>query len=188
MNNRDIILNNALALFAAYGYDSTGIQEICDQSNLTKPTLYYYFKSKRGLLEALLTENFEPYIRRLRDAAIYKRDLPQNIAEILRAIFHFAEGNPLFYQLQFSLRSAPARGEAYDIVKPWVKAQYDPIHALFLSAEQDHGNMRGRAHAYTITLLGVANAYIQQASEEGSALSDELAYQARQQFMYGIYS
>jgi len=188
MNNRDIILENALVLFASYGYDATGIQEICDQSGITKPTLYHYFKSKRGLMEALLTENYVPYINRLKDACDYQRDLPQNIAEVLRGLFSFADGNLLFYKLQFSMRSAPARGEAYDIIKPWIKAQYDPIHSLFLAAEQDNGNMRGRAHAYTITLLGMANAYIQQAVEENTALNDELAYQARQQFMYGIYS
>ena len=48
--------------------------------------------------------------------------------------------------------------------------------------------MRGRAQAYTTTLLGMANAYIQQAVEEDIALNDDLAYQARQQFMYGIFS
>lgn len=188
MNNREIILKNALGLFASYGYDAAGIQEICDRSGITKPTLYHYFKSKRGLMEALLAEHFSPYIKRLKDACDYRRDLPQNIAEVLRCIFRFADDNLLFYQLQFSMRSAPARGESYDIIRPWVKAQYDPIHALFSAAAVDNGNMRGRAHAYTITLLGMANAYIQQAVEENSALSDELAYQARQQYMYGIYS
>ena len=188
MNNRETILENALVLFASFGYDATGVQEICDQSGITKPTLYHYFRSKRGLMEALLSENYTPYIKRLKDACEYRRDLPQNIAEVLRSTFRFAEGNLLFYKLQFSMRSAPARGEAYDIIKPWIKAQHDPVFALFTAAEKDNGNMRGRAQAYTITLLGMANAYIQQAFEENIALNKELAYQARQQFMYGIYS
>ena len=188
MNNREIILENALILFASFGYDATGVQEICDQSGITKPTLYHYFHSKRGLMEALLTENYTPYIKRLKDACEYKRDLPQNIAEVLRSTFHFADSNLLFYKLQFSMRNAPARGEAYDIIKPWIKAQHEPVFKLFSEAEKDNGNMRGRAQAYTITLLGMANAYIQQAFEEDIALNEELAYQARQQFMYGIFS
>jgi len=188
MNNRETILENALILFASFGYDATGVQEICDQSGITKPTLYHYFRSKRGLMEALLTENYAPYIKRLKDACEYRRDLPQNIAEVLRSTFRFAEGNLLFYKLQFSMRNAPARGEAYDIIKPWIKAQHEPVYALFSAAEKDNGNMRGRAQAYTITLLGMANAYIQQAFEENIALNEDLAYQARQQFMYGIFS
>ena len=188
MNNRETILENALILFASFGYDATGVQEICDQSGITKPTLYHYFHSKRGLMEALLKENYTPYIKRLKDACEYRRDLPQNIAEVLRSTFHFAESNLLFYKLQFSMRNAPARGEAYDIIRPWIKAQHEPVLALFSAAEKDNGNMRGRAQAYTITLLGMANAYIQQAVEEDIALNEELAYQARQQFMYGIFS
>ena len=188
MNNRETILENALILFASFGYDATGVQEICDESGVTKPTLYHYFRSKRGLMEELLTENYTPYIKRLEDACAYRRDLPQNIAEVLRTTFRFAESNLLFYKLQFSMRNAPACGEAYDIIKPWIRAQHAPIFALFTAAEQDNGNMRGRAQAYTITLLGMANAYIQQAVEEGLALNDDLAYKARQQFMYGIYS
>jgi TetR/AcrR family transcriptional regulator len=188
MNNRETILENALILFASFGYDATGVQEICDQSGITKPTLYHYFRSKRGLMEDLLKENYTPYIKRLKDACEYRRDLPQNIAEVLRSTFHFAESNLLFYKLQFSMRNAPARGEAYDIIKPWIKAQHEPVLTLFSAAEKDNGNMRGRAQAYTITLLGMANAYIQQAVEEDIALNEELAYQARQQFMYGIFS
>ena len=188
MNNRETILENALVLFASFGYDATGVQEICEQSGITKPTLYHYFRSKRGLMEALLAENYTPYIKRLKDACEYRRDLPQNIAEVLRSTFHFADNNLLFYKLQFSMRNAPARGEAYDIIKPWIKAQHDPVFSLFTAAENDHGNMRGRAQAYTITLLGMANAYIQQAFEENAALNADLAYQARQQFMYGIFS
>ena len=188
MNNRETILENALILFASFGYDATGVQEICDQSGITKPTLYHYFRSKRGLMEALLTENYTPYIKRLKDACEYRRDLPQNIAEVLRSTFRIAEGNLIFYKLQFSMRHAPARGEAYDIIKPWIKAQHEPVLALFSEAEKDNGNMRGRAQAYTITLLGMANAYIQQAFEENTALNEDLAYQARQQFMYGIFS
>lgn len=188
MNNRETILENALILFASFGYDATGVQEICDQSGITKPTLYHYFRSKRGLMEALLKENFAPYIARLKDACEYRRDLPQNIAEILRSTFRFADSNLLFYKLQFSMRNAPARGEAYDIIKPWIKAQHEPVFTLFSEAEKDNGNMRGRAQSYTITLLGMANAYVQQAVEEDIALNDNLAYQARQQFMYGIFS
>ena len=32
------------------------VQEIAEQSGITKPTLYYYFGSKQGLMETILEE------------------------------------------------------------------------------------------------------------------------------------
>ena len=49
MDNRETILETALDLFYTRGYDAVGVQEIAERSGVTKPTLYYYFKSKYGL-------------------------------------------------------------------------------------------------------------------------------------------
>ena len=58
MDNRERILQCALELFYAKGYDAVGVQEIAQKAGITKPTLYYYFGSKYGLLETLLTKHF----------------------------------------------------------------------------------------------------------------------------------
>ena len=57
MDNRQLIIEKALELFCARGYDAVGVQEIAEQSGITKPTLYYYFGSKQGLMETILKEN-----------------------------------------------------------------------------------------------------------------------------------
>ncbi len=56
MDNRSTLLKCALDLFAARGYDGVGVQEIVEAAGVTKPTLYHYFGSKQGLLQALLEE------------------------------------------------------------------------------------------------------------------------------------
>ena len=52
MDNRETILQCALELFYKRGYDAAGVKEIVEMAGITKPTMYYYFKSKLGLLEA----------------------------------------------------------------------------------------------------------------------------------------
>ena len=47
--------------------------------------MYYYFKSKHGLMEVILTENFEPFLERLKEATRYQHDLTLNLEKILRA-------------------------------------------------------------------------------------------------------
>ncbi|MBQ2552823.1 MAG: helix-turn-helix transcriptional regulator, partial [Treponema sp.] len=40
-NTQKQILEISIRLFAEKGYDSVGIQEICNEASVTKPTLYY---------------------------------------------------------------------------------------------------------------------------------------------------
>ena len=69
MDNRQLIMNSALTLFYESGYDAVGVQQIVDSAGVSKPTLYYYFGSKQGLLEALLNEHFQPMEQKLIEAS-----------------------------------------------------------------------------------------------------------------------
>ncbi|MEI6950469.1 TetR/AcrR family transcriptional regulator [Paraflavisolibacter sp. H34] len=53
---RSKILETATHLFYTQGYNSTGINQIIDESNIAKASLYHHFKSKSDLLYAYLEE------------------------------------------------------------------------------------------------------------------------------------
>ena len=72
MDNRQLIMEKALELFCARGYDAVGVQEIAEQSGITKPTLYYYFGSKQGLMETILEENSRILEEMLENVRIYE--------------------------------------------------------------------------------------------------------------------
>ena len=63
------ILSTALDLFAVKGYDATAVREICEAAGITKPTLYHFFGSKDGVLQALVNTGFQQY-RALVNAAM----------------------------------------------------------------------------------------------------------------------
>jgi len=48
--NANRILAMAWRLFQQKGYKGVTIDEICSGCGLTKPTLYYYYRDKEGLL------------------------------------------------------------------------------------------------------------------------------------------
>lgn len=50
---RDSILEVATRLFIERGFDGTGLNDIADAVGLSRPALYYYFKSKEAILEEL---------------------------------------------------------------------------------------------------------------------------------------
>ena len=56
MDTKTELLTAALKLFATEGYENAGIQKIVDAVNVKKPTLYYYFGNKQGVLVALFRQ------------------------------------------------------------------------------------------------------------------------------------
>lgn len=188
MDNRYAILECALRLFAARGYDAVGVQEIVDEAGITKPTLYHYFGSKRGLLEALLEREFGGFNQLLNTAAAYQGDLPGTLRQIALAVFDFARANPAFYRLQLSLWFAPQESEGCQVVTPFLQQQHEMVERVFAQAVREHGNMRGRQRAYATTFIGMLNTYAGMALNGHTRLTPELAEQAVRQFQYGIYS
>jgi TetR/AcrR family transcriptional regulator len=188
MSTKEDLLEAALELFSNLGIEATSTQAVCDKVGVTKPTLYHYFGSKRGLIDTVLDRHFQPFIKTLSQATDYKHDLTRNLEMVIKTYFDFARTNPVFYRLQVAMRNAPVRSETYQAIKPWQEVQTQLFEALFGSAEADHGNMRGRARAYALSLLGMINAYILEATEAGNLLTDQTIFQAQHQFMHGIFS
>jgi AcrR family transcriptional regulator len=61
MTKADMILEAALDLFIANGFTETPMDAIAEKAGVAKGTLYYHYKSKEGIVDALL----ERYARRL---------------------------------------------------------------------------------------------------------------------------
>ena len=101
MDNKEKILRKALLLFAARGYDAVGVQEICEGCDITKPTMYHYYNSKHGVLDALLDSYYPPFLEKVRHAAEYHRDLVMNLEGLAGVFFHFALEHPDFNRFAY---------------------------------------------------------------------------------------
>jgi len=53
----DVILEVASRLFSEKGYANVSIRDICREAGTTPPMIYYYFKNKRGLFQAVTKKN-----------------------------------------------------------------------------------------------------------------------------------
>lgn len=187
-DNRRKILECALNLFAARGYDAVGIQEIVEAAGITKPTLYHYFGNKHGLLESLLVEHFNEFYQAVAQASEYKQNLLMTIRAVVKTHFDFAQTHPTFYRLQLALWFAPPDSEPHKIIIGLVQRQYALIEKFFSEAVNEHGNMRGRQRAYAATFLGMINTYVGLYLNGYSELNDAVVLQAAHQFMHGIFS
>ncbi|MCB2187631.1 MAG: TetR/AcrR family transcriptional regulator [Deltaproteobacteria bacterium] len=188
MENRDRIIAEALGLFSQRGYAAVGVQEIAAAAGVTKPTLYHYFGSKRGLLREILEERFLALLGRVRPAAAYSGDLPLTLYRLAQAYFSFARENEEFYRWQLAMWFAPPQSETFLEVTPWNRRQQEMLEELFLAAARDHGNMKGRHQRYAATFLGMVNTLAGLALQGFTRLDDTLVFQVVHQFMHGIYS
>ena len=102
MDNRSTLLARALELWSERGYDAVGVQEIVDAAGITKPTLYHYFGSKRGLLDCLIEERSSGLRDAAAAAAEYHGDLVLTLETVVRTYFEFASKNAAFYRMQLA--------------------------------------------------------------------------------------
>lgn len=66
MDTKDLILKNALDMFAKLGYNSVSIRDIARTVNIKESSIYYHFKNKQDILDSLV-EKYESHIKGLTD-------------------------------------------------------------------------------------------------------------------------
>lgn len=193
MDNRETLMQVALDLFYAKGYDAVGVQEIVDKAGVTKPTLYYYFGSKRGLLESLLNKGCSTLEETLAQACSHRDSLSDTLYHVARSFFDYTASNRKFYLLMLALFYSARENEAFQTVYPYIQRYYRRIVQIFEEASPQLGNMRGRQRQFAVGFTGVLNHHIMMAAQETAGggrieITNEATYEIVHQFMYGIYS
>ncbi len=188
INNKEKILKWSLKLFSSRGYEAVGIQEIVDRSEITKPTLYHYFGSKKGLLNELINLYGNNFSIKISEAAVYNHDIVNNLNKLAFAFINFALENKEFYRMQLAMYFSPPESESNKSVLQMNLKIYKLIEELFEKASNDHGNMKGRHKTYAATFIGMINTYIGLILNKYIELNDDMIYKAVKQFMHGIFS
>lgn len=121
----DLILDAALPLFAAGGYEATGMADVAAAAGMTKPSVYEHFPDKQTLYTALVSRERDRLLDHL--AREYQRSARLPLEEKVRvdtaALLGWASKAPLAFQLLY--RGATS-GDA------------SPVDADFLSSVADH--------------------------------------------------
>jgi TetR/AcrR family transcriptional regulator len=179
--SQERILSTALDLFAVKGYDATSVREICEAAGITKPTLYYFYGSKEGVLRALLIGGFERF-RHLVDSAMARPgSFRARLKALARAIFESAHRQPSLWRFIHSIVWAPpstAPGQSESCTE-----FYDGVVRV-IAAAADEATKRGElvaggSEVRMIVLMGAiteaATGYVISGEPELTpALADEL--------------
>jgi AcrR family transcriptional regulator len=101
------ILSTALDLFAVKGYDATAVREICEAAGITKPTLYHFYGSKEGVLQALVTSGFQRFQLLVSSAMAQPGPFRDRLKTVARAMFSSARRQPLYWRFMHGIVWAP---------------------------------------------------------------------------------
>ena len=99
---RQHILQAALRHFADNGYAGTSVQEIVKDAKVSKPALYYYFKDKAGLFEALVDHAHDERYRLMQEGIGRGRTVAEKLEEIISLLFDFSVQNQELVRLAFA--------------------------------------------------------------------------------------
>lgn len=188
MDNKHTIIHCAIKLFADHGYDGVSVQQITEAAGITKPTLYYYFGSKKGLLEEAVASRFAQMKSKIFQDLPSNGDMPLILFKIIRAYFSCAQADPDFCRMKLSVMYSFTESEAYEVMLPIFAEETSILEDLFVNAALYHGNMKGRHKEYAASFLGIVTAYIRLSYVHAMDLSDDLAFKVVHQFMHGIFS
>jgi AcrR family transcriptional regulator len=136
-DTRQQLLRAALKHFANSGYAATSVQDIVDDARLSKPALYYHFKDKAGLFQALVHEAHDERYRLLRAAAESHTGIRAQLEAALAALFAYFRENRDLMRISFaSMFAAP--GEAPEDVDCTEKCErnFEFVHSLIKTAQK----------------------------------------------------
>lgn len=196
LDNKSNILNCALTLFSKKGYEAVSVQELVNSANITKPTLYYYYKSKEGLYKKLLSTYYEKLNNYLKNVSTYTpnpdnyfEDIYPVLIDITNTYFIFAKNNPLFYRIILTNQYMPKSSTLYSISNEYNNIQYEIVLRTFCDIAKTHTNLSNKETKLTWSFIGIINTYIGLYLKDNSFdLSSDLSKDLIHQFMHGIHA
>jgi AcrR family transcriptional regulator len=130
-DTRQHLLRAALKHFANSGYAATSVQDIVDDAKLSKPALYYHFKDKAGLFQALVHEAHDERYRMLCEAAKKNSGIRAQLEALLTALFAYFRKNRELMRISFATMFA-APGEVPEDAACTEKCErnFEFVHSL----------------------------------------------------------
>jgi AcrR family transcriptional regulator len=182
------ILSSALKIFARYGYSGASIQDIVDDAKVTKPTLYYYFKSKAGLFEALVHQALNERYRLLFESTQSVAPFEAQLVAILNSTFEFTKRNKDLMRLSFFTAFAPP-----EEIPPEVQyvSKFRKILKLIQDLMERALKAKTLRHEFTASELAIAfhghiNIYVMSyVISQEFELNDEVARRVARLFLVG---
>jgi AcrR family transcriptional regulator len=135
---RERLLFAALEQFSECGYAASSVREICLAAGVTKPVLYYYFKSKEGLYLQLMEESYTQFESTVSALSSYSGSVRQRVIQFCHAVFDSSIQQLALVKLMYSIYYGAPQG-----APPFNLEQYHDRMLQVISEMMKEGIERG---------------------------------------------
>lgn len=174
-------------MFARNGYEAVGTQELCVEAKVTKPTLYYHFGNKAGLLSAVCADARQTFLDYLSEWLHYSGDLVSDIRGLFGGVARFAREDADRFQIVLQILFPPTGSTVGEKTQDDAAAITTSLEHFFREVAGGHGNIRGKEKDVAVIFLGHAIALTRIVSAHRERETTEVAAMAAQTFLYGIF-
>ena len=150
-NARERLLEAGTALFAERGYTGTFIREIVARAGVTKPVLYYYFKSKEGMFYTILDGAAEQQEVILAEALKAPGTVLDRLIFLYRRIYEGLIENQNLFKMIHNLVFGPRQGTPDYDIEQYHRRMIDAIKAIYIEG-LDRGEVK-EADADQVAIL-----------------------------------
>jgi AcrR family transcriptional regulator len=151
---REAILKAAMEVFAKKGYAGASTREICAKAGITKPVLYYHFRSKEHLYQELMIDCFNQQQKNLLRASNVRGNLRTRLIRILSEDFRGVRRDPVKVEMLLRMIFAPAEQLPHFNYVHEMEKQRKVIAGVFQEA-MDAGEARGDPRRLATALMGI---------------------------------
>jgi TetR/AcrR family transcriptional regulator len=155
LQRRNEILEAAEELFDEKGFESTTIQEIARKTDLSKGTIYLYFKSKDELLLAVCVKGIAGFREELEAAAKRRRGLENKIKAVYLAYIDFFLEVPHVFRVLHDTFTERLRSnlsqDAINLIN-WTIVEAVRFGSQFVQQGIDSGLFRADIDAYAFSV------------------------------------
>lgn len=123
---RNRLLSGATELFAAKGYAATTVREIVERAGVTKPVLYYYFRSKEGIYIDLMREPFGKFAALVEETLLPAGSAKDRLFRLCLAAYDIFVENIDAARVMYSIYYGPPQGAPF--------VDFDAYHRRFQEA------------------------------------------------------
>ena len=123
---RERLLSGATALFASKGYAATTVREIVERAGVTKPVLYYYFRSKEGIYLDLMREPFSEFAALVEEAVLEAGSARERLFRLCLMAYDIFIENLDAARVMYSIYYGPPQGAPF--------IDFDAYHRRFQEA------------------------------------------------------
>ncbi|HSL99945.1 MAG TPA: TetR/AcrR family transcriptional regulator [Candidatus Limnocylindria bacterium] len=154
---RGRLLKSATELFTRKGYAGTTVREIVEAAGVTKPVLYYYFRSKEGIYLELMRGGFSRFDSLLEESLSVRGSAAERLTRLCTEVFSLFLDHIDVARVMYAIYYGPPQGAPFIDFDAYHRSLQDVVRGLVREGIRKGEFGKGNVDDMMWAILGALN-------------------------------